>query len=575
MRYPNEAQYCFLDGADLVPLQDTRVGSTLVGRYQIEEVIGEGGMATVYRAKHKLVERPCAIKIMNPMLATDDVVRERFRREAKNASKLAHPNIIEIFDQGDTEDGTAYIAMELLQGHTLADLIAKGAQTGGMKLERALPIMVQIARGIARAHDFDVIHRDLKPENIFVVVQKDGSDLAKLLDFGIAKSRTDSRLTGAGELFGTPQYMAPERIERGETGPSVDLYALGVIYWEMVTGKLPFDAPDVATFFVKHLHEKPQSAAKFNPKVPKDLDTLILALLAKDPKARPVDAHRVHQDLRAVGEAQGITVPPEEDEGPSSERTLQVLPSSRDDPWSRRIKAVEQMLTRVHGGRTPADVTRQLAAVKTIVKRIDTIYDTCLGEQKRLGSLDAKGREGRTRFGYAVDALGVDASRARDEVRVARAMHALTAEDVKQAQARYTAAHKEILMWEGRCAFQEPYEDLAGSYRAAAAAMDAWINTRDEERKTLEGVETHQRTLSDLEFQIRELRAALAAHEQSSEGELQACENAILQYNREAEQLDDEALTVIRGICEPLGKRPELKQELATLMKDLEGEAAA
>ena len=146
MRYPNEALYCFLDGGDLVPLADARVGSTLVGRYQIEEVIGEGGMATVYRAKHKLVERPCAIKIMNPMLATDDVVRERFRREAKNASKLAHPNIIEIFDQGDTDDGTAYIAMELLTGHTLAELIAKGP----MKLERALPIMVQIARGIAR-----------------------------------------------------------------------------------------------------------------------------------------------------------------------------------------------------------------------------------------------------------------------------------------------------------------------------------------------------------------------------------------------------------------------------------------
>jgi hypothetical protein len=233
------------------------------------------------------------------------------------------------------------------------------------------------------------------------------------------------------------------------------------------------------------------------------------------------------------------------------------------------------MLTRAHGGRTPADITRQLADVKALVKRIDTIYDTCLGEQKRLGSLDAKAREGRTRFGYAVDALGVDASRARDEVRVARAMHALVAEDVKQVLARYTAAHKEILMWEGRSAFQEPYADLAGAYRAAAAAMDAWINTRDEERKALESVETHQRTLSDLEFQIRELRAALAAHEQSSEGELQACEGAILEYNRQAEQLETESLAVLRRLCEPLAKRPELKAEYATFMKDIAGEAAA
>ncbi len=573
MRYPNEAQYCFLDGADLVPLQDTRVGSTLVGRYLIEEVIGEGGMATVYRAKHKLVERPCAIKIMNPMLATDDVVRERFRREAKNASKLAHPNIIEIFDQGDTDDGTAYIAMELLTGSTLADLIAKAPK--GMALDHAMPIMVQIARGIARAHDFDVIHRDLKPENIFVVTQKDGSALAKLLDFGIAKSRTDSRLTGAGELFGTPQYMAPERIERGETGPSVDLYALGVIYWEMLTGKLPFDAPDVATFFVKHLHEKAGTTTRLNPKVPKDLDTLVLALLAKDTKARPVDAHRVHQDLRQIAEAHGIHIPPEEEEGPTSERTLQVLPSSRDDPWARRIKAVEQMLARAHGGRPPAEVTQRLGDVKTLIKRIEAIYEICLGEQKRLGSLDGRARESRTRFGNAVDALGIDTSRARDEVRVARAMATLTADDVKQAQARYAAAHKEVLIWEGRSGFQEPYADLSAAYRAAAGAMDAWMLARDDERKALEGVENHQRTLSDLEFQIHELRAALAGHEQTSDGELQACESAILQYNRDAEALEDEALLIIRRLCEPLGKRPELKAELATLLKDLDGEAAA
>jgi len=112
MRYPNEGKFCFVDGADLVPLEDPRIGTLLAGRYVIEDVIGEGGMATVYRARHKLVDRPCAIKILNPALATDNVVRERFRREAKSAQKLSHPNIIEIFDQGETDDQTAYIVME-------------------------------------------------------------------------------------------------------------------------------------------------------------------------------------------------------------------------------------------------------------------------------------------------------------------------------------------------------------------------------------------------------------------------------------------------------------------------------
>ena len=162
-------------------------------------------------------------------------MRERFRREAKSAQKLAHPNIIEIFDQGDTEDGTAYIAMELLRGGSLASLISRGA----ISVPRAVHLMIQMARGIARAHDLDIIHRDLKPENIFVCYKRDDGvtgDVVKLLDFGIARSRHDSRLTGQGELFGTPQYMAPERIANNESGPSVDLYALGVVFFRDADG---------------------------------------------------------------------------------------------------------------------------------------------------------------------------------------------------------------------------------------------------------------------------------------------------------------------------------------------------
>ena len=231
MRYPNEAVFCFVDGGDLVPLKDKRIGTLIAGRYHIEEVIGEGGMATVYRATQMLTDRSCAIKVMNPTFAKEATVRERFRREAKNAQKLAHPNIIEIFDQGDTEDGTAYIAMELLRGKALSEVIPQGT----IELHRALLIMVQVARGIARAHDLGVIHRDLKPENIFLG-EVPGGDMVKLLDFGIALSKQDSRLTGTGEVFGTPQYMAPERITSGDPGPSADIYSLGVLFYEMVTG---------------------------------------------------------------------------------------------------------------------------------------------------------------------------------------------------------------------------------------------------------------------------------------------------------------------------------------------------
>src|SRR6185369_8197522 len=230
LKFPDTTGACFLCGSSLSPIKDPRIGSIVNGRYLLEAAVGEGGMATVYAARHRLVDRPCAVKIMNAALAKNEVIRERFRREAKAAQKLAHPNIIEIFDQGELPDGSLYLVMELLEGETLADVLFRGP----IPLERTLPIAIQISRALARAHDLEVIHRDLKPENVFLAQGDFTIEQVKLLDFGIARSMQDARLTGAGEVFGTPQYMAPERVTSIDAGPAADLYALGVILYEML-----------------------------------------------------------------------------------------------------------------------------------------------------------------------------------------------------------------------------------------------------------------------------------------------------------------------------------------------------
>jgi serine/threonine-protein kinase len=567
MRYPNEAKFCFVEGADLVPLEDPRVGTLLAGRYVIEDVIGEGGMATVYRAQHKLVDRLCAVKILSPQYAADKVVRERFRREAKSAQKLSHPNIIEIFDQGETEDQTAYIVMEYLHGNALADLVARGP----LPTRRALGLMIQIARGIARAHDFEVIHRDMKPENVFVCTREDGGDLVKLLDFGIARSRSDSRLTGAGELFGTPQYMAPERITGGEAGPGVDLYALGVIFFEMVTGRLPFDASDIPTYFVKHIKEPAPSPRKFNTSIPEALDALILSLLAKEAKLRPVDAHRVGKDLLAIARQTGATIPPEPDTDPESSRPPSVsLPAAGIEAWQRRTALLEQMLATAFDAAAPPEMTRTLAEVKSHVRRLAELRSRSMTAQRSLEQIEQRGREGRQRFGFAVEALALDASKAKDEARAAKASGAPLEEKSKQAAARFEAAHKEIVFWEGRSGFQEPSKDLAGAYRDAASVVDAWVATRAEELAVLAAGEKAARTVSDLEFQINELRSALQNHEHAIEGEQQKCEQAIGEAGKLADQLENELAAMTARFCEPLRRRGEL----AGLFKELEGARA-
>jgi eukaryotic-like serine/threonine-protein kinase len=568
IRYPTDSVYCFLDGTVLGSIRDRLIGTTLAGRYLVEEVIGEGGMATVYRARHKLVDRPCAVKVMNPALASDPTTRERFRREAKSAQTLAHPNVIEIFDQGETPEGTTYIVMELLAGRTLGEL----TEAGPVPLPRALPIMIQISRGIARAHDLGVVHRDLKPENIFIVGRPDGTDLVKILDFGIARSRGDTRLTNAGELFGTPQYLAPERIAGGEAGPSVDLYALGVIFFEMATGKLPFEASDPTTFLVKHMKERPPPPRAIDPRLPERLDTLIVQLLEKDPKARPADAHRIEQDLVLLARSLGVTVPPEPEAEPQTSRPpAATLPPAGVDQWARRVKVFEQMLVRADGAAPRRDLEKTLGDVKKLVRELAALRECSNSEQRKLEDIDARGRDGRTRFGFAVDALGLDASRARGQARTARTSLESLAPDSQRATDAYKVTQREVVTWEGRSGQREPYQQLARAHRACAEAVDAWLAVRVLERAAHAVVEEKERTVTDLDYQIAELRSALASHEQGIDRDREAAQKHLVELNAGAERAEGQLVQLATRFCEPLRARPEL----SPFFQQLESEAAA
>jgi serine/threonine-protein kinase len=565
LRYPTGASYCFVDGAELAPIRDPLIGATIAGRYLIEEVIGEGGMATVYRARHKLVDRPCAIKVMNPALAADATVRERFRREAKSTQMLSHPNVIEIFDHGETGDGTPYMVMELLEGRTLAELLMDGL----LPLSRSISIMIQLARGIARAHDLGVVHRDLKPENLFVCRRADGSDLVKILDFGIARSRNDPRLTSAGELFGTPQYIAPERVSAGEAGPSVDLYAIGVIFYEVATGKLPFEASDPATFLVKHLKERPPPPRLVEPRVPGKLDALVTQLLEKDPRARPVDAHRVEQDLLALAGAIDAPVPPDPEKDPASSHPVVLPPlaagSELPHEWAARLAVFQQMLSRSLGAK-PAG---SLVEMRELVRELSQARASGEVEQRRLEEVDARGREGRQQFGFAVDALGLDASRARDELRAAHIDFDRLANHAKRAAAAYAAALHEVVTWEGRSGFEEPYGQLADGYRQCAQAVEAWIAARKIASSAQATLDERGRLVTDLDYQLAELRGALASHEQAIDHERETAHQRLVERNARAERVEAQLLDRATRFCEPLRGRPELE----VLFRRLETEA--
>ena len=569
MRFENAARSCVFDGTPLDMIADVRIGTLIAGKYMVGEVLGEGGMATVYAATQKVTGKSIALKVMHPMLATDDVVRERFRREAKNAQKLTHPNIIEIYDQGDTEDGTAYIAMERLHGAPLSATI--GART--MTLPRALRIMVQLARGIARAHDLDVVHRDIKPDNIFLCVRDDGTELVKILDFGIAKSRHDSRLTGQGELFGTPQYMAPERIKNAEVGPAADLYALGVVFFELLTGELPFDAPDIATFFVKHLRDAPPSAAAKNPEVSPELDALVNALLAKEPGQRPVDGHRIQTTLLEILTSLSLDAPPSpETLTESSGPRLTLEPASGVDAWKKRIDVFDEMLVLAFGSRdeAPRELDALLEGVRELVDEHGALAEQQAEARRAVERIVHEGREKRLQLGFAVDSLGQDASRAKEEAREASAM----LESAKLADAafpaRMKALGKDLLFWEGRAAFRDPSADLAAAYAALAAAQNDWLGARATIAEREKALAAKEARVSDIDFQIRELRAVLAKVEDAVDNEREAEEARARSLGERVETLEKSLLAEIQKFCMPLRKR----QELRPLFRELESSGA-
>jgi eukaryotic-like serine/threonine-protein kinase len=317
-QYSAELRVCPADGS---PLQadstvavdapsDPLIGLTLDDKYRLEARLGVGGMGTVYRARHLLIDRAVAVKVLNQRFVEDDAAQMRFRREAKAAGRLQHPNAVAVTDFGQTVDDYIYIVMELLEGRTLRDVLAKEAP---LDTARAVALMLQVAAAVAAAHEAGIIHRDLKPANIFIVHNTEAPAVVKVLDFGIAKLAAETldeeeahTLTQIGAMIGTPRYMSPEQCDGAELTPASDVYSLGVILYEMLTGVVPFSGSTPLAIAMKHTSELPRPPREFVQTIPEMLETVVLHALEKAPTDRPADASEFRRELLATAEKLGF-----------------------------------------------------------------------------------------------------------------------------------------------------------------------------------------------------------------------------------------------------------------------------
>ena len=287
---------------------DPFVGQTLDEKYLVEEHLGAGGMGAVYRARHLLMDRPVAIKVLHQRFLEDEAARARFQQEARAAVQLRHGNAVSVTDFGQTSDGCVYIVMELLEGRTLREIFNREAP---LETARAISIMLQASDAVAAAHDAGIIHRDLKPSNILVTQSADQPAAVKVLDFGIAQFTPDDNdgantVERTNTVFGTPRYMSPEQYHGSELTPAADVYSLGVILYEMLAGTVPFSGSTPAEIAQKHAQDPVRSPREIVAAIPEEIERIVMHALEKQAADRPANAAEFRRKLLEAADLLGL-----------------------------------------------------------------------------------------------------------------------------------------------------------------------------------------------------------------------------------------------------------------------------
>ena len=542
-------------------MADPLLGRMIDGRYRLESHLGTGGVGRVYLARHVLIGRRVAIKVLQPERRSQSHLRAWFLREARAANRVNHANIVEIHDFGETEDGLAYIVMELLDGRPLSAEIAKGP----IPVHIAVDVLEQVCAALARAHDLGVVHRDIKPENIYLLERAGRPNFVKLLDFGLARLAQDARLTAPGAVFGTPEYMSPEQAKGEEATSQSDLYGLGVVFYEAVTGRLPFDAPNRDSIPDMHITQPLTPPSKVMPSIDPVAEAIIINLLAKKPEDRYRDAHHLHEDLKTLMRRASPSNLVESK--PSEDRPAQAKSSSRgssSNVWAFRAAAFGRMVARAHSrGEVPSEIVEDLERMWRLVSAATKVESEVAAQVRGIETLERRGREFRGQAGRKIEELSRAESRLRRRMTEARQV----AEELsrRRAAAKAELAESETIIAElARSSYPDPIKlreaaEVAGAAKASIREADSAID-RQRERLVEMSEESKQ-----LKHQIHHYRERLGEQTDTFDAQLREGRHELARRAGETQRLNDELNRVSTDLTSRLRSRPEC----LTLLEEL------
>jgi serine/threonine-protein kinase len=540
------------------------LGRVIAGRYRLEVRIGEGGMGVVYRARHVLIDRIVAVKLIRPDLRGETHLRAWMLREARAANRVDHAHIIDIHDIGETEEGELYLVMEYLVGQSLSSELARGT----MQLSRGVDILEQMCAALARAHDLGVVHRDLKSDNILLTTRGGRKDFVKILDFGLAHLAMDPRLAPKGAVFGTPEYMAPEQARGEEATAQSDLYALGVLFFEMLTGQLPFRSDDRETLLEMQRTAIAPRPRSIKPDVLPSAEAIVVKLLEKDRRKRFQDAHHLHEELKTLQRslpstpwevaATGDNVAPPPPPPPQSEGVIE---------WASRAALFSRMVSRAYpAGNPPPDVQSATSQAWDLAARATRLEGEVASHTRKLEALERRGRALRAEIGRKVEELAHEESRALRDLSAEQAEVARLKEAQQQAERAAAQAKQTADLAGGGPTLRAIYE-RAG---ATVALVDAKREQLREHEQKAAAKDTQAR---DLRRQIEELRAQLARYAEALEEDLSNGREKVAARTREGLAYEKAFSEVSTLLLNHLKAKPEARDLLQELISAMHGQS--
>ena len=523
-------------------------------------------MGVVYRARHVLIDRVVALKLIRPDLRGETHLRAWMLREARAANRVDHAHIVDIHDVGETEDGELYLVMEYLTGIALSTEISKGQ----MPITRAVDILEQMCAALSRAHDLGVVHRDLKSDNIMLTNRGGRADFVKILDFGLAALTRDPRLAPKGAVFGTPEYMSPEQARGEDAVAASDLYALGILFFEMMTGQLPFRSSDRETLLEMQRSAPAPKPRQLRQDVPEQAEQICLRLLEKKKDARFRDGHHLQEELKRLQRALPSNVwevraQQASGDAPPAPSAPPPAPTPGVVEWSRRAANFLRATARAYpNGRAPDEIRKAAERMWDLAARASRLEGGLASHSRKLEAIGKRGRALRAEIGRKVEELAGEESRATRDALAERERAARIGALRSQAERELAQARQAV---QGR-ATAEGYQALG----AAQAKMDTLAQVMgDYERRARE----REQYAASLRKQIDELKAQLQRYSEALENDLQAGRDRIATRVREALGYEKSFMDASAVLLEHLSARPESRELLEDIAKQMAEERAA